>query len=134
MNRILTFHYEGVKASGDRIGSAYYLEGDYIPVAVRIHAETAPDIEDAEFEILKDGVSIMNNRNSIRYNSTTGLVTANTTSTTAVLAKGESTEIDADDFKDGEIGDCWMTCKLSKDGGGRNFTIQLELEEISDED
>ncbi len=134
MKRILTWHYEGVKGKGDRIGAAFYAESDYTPIAVRIHAEQAPDYDDAGFEILKDGVSIMNNRDNISYN-VYGVVISNTTTTTVVLAKGETSEENAEDFASDLIeSGTWLTCKLDKDGGGRTFTIQLILESDSDEE
>ncbi len=134
MTRILAWSYEGVKGKGDRIGAACYAESDYSPIAVRIHAEQAPDYDDAEFEILKDGVSIMKNRVNTSYNAY-GVVIPNPATTTVVLAKGETSEENAEDFASDLIeSGTWLTCKLDKDGGGRNFTIQLVLESDSDDE
>ena len=131
---ILTWHYEDIRAAGDRVGAAYYISGDYSPIAVRIHAEKAPDVEDAEFEILKDGVSIMNDRGAIVHDIY-GIVQSRTVNTTVVLAKGATTDEAADDFKNETIeSGSWLTCTLNKDGGGNNFTIQCELAQIEDED
>jgi hypothetical protein len=129
--KILTFHSE--QHGAGRFGAAYYLESAYSPEAVRIHAEVAPN-SDAEFEILKDGVSIMNNRDFIRRDSY-GRITSNTTSTTVVLTKGETSAESADDFINQTLdAESWITCKLVDHGGGRNFTIQLELSEVEEDE
>jgi hypothetical protein len=134
MNRILTWH-DPEKQGDGRFGPAYYMDIEYEPVAVRIHAETAPYLADAEFQILDDGVSIFSNRASNLLNKTTGVLTVGTPSTTAVLMKGESSEPDAEDFNNItiEVGS-WLTCELVNNGGGKNFTVQLELEQVSDDE
>lgn len=132
MNRILTFH-DPEKQSDGRFGAAYYVESDFAPIAVRLHAENAPHLADAEFEILKDGVSIMNNRDKLQRDIY-GAITSNTTTTTVVLTKGTSTAEVADDFIDQTIeSDGWITCELVNPGGGKNFTVQVELEQIEPE-
>lgn len=113
-DRVLTWHREGVSADNVRIGPTYYLEAEYEPVAVRIHAENAPSDDAAVFDIKADGVSIFNS--------------------TIALAKGQTTDEAADDFKAGlilSVGS-WLHCQLLSTSGGRNFTIQLELERVSE--
>lgn len=132
-DRILIWHTEG-KGDEPRIGPAYYLETDYEPLKVRIHAEVAPSDEDAEFDIRADGVSIFANQTPTP-NAPAGRQTYITSNTGAVLAKGDTTEVDAEDFKEGltlEEGS-WLTCVPIRGGKGKNFTISLELDSIADE-
>lgn len=131
MNRHLTWLYDSVRGTGSQVGPAYFIEHDCIPVAVRIHSEVAPDVEDAEFEILRDGVSVMNNRDSIQYNETTGKVISDTSTTSVVLAKGcTSADYDSDFSSDMIVGEAWLTCTLVKDGSGRYITIDMEVQEV----
>ena len=131
MNKILTFH-DSEKQSAGRLGAAYYLETDYAPVALRIHAEQTPHTGDAEFEILRDGVTIMNNRERLRRNIS-GVITSNAIKTTVVLSKSESDAEFADDFIGETLeADGWITCKLVTNGGGKNFSVQLELSDESE--
>jgi hypothetical protein len=131
MKRYLTWHFpEGSHSNGSE---AYYVDKAYSPYAVRIHAVTAPTTSDAEFEILSDDVSIMSNRNVVRRDSY-GRITSNTTATSIVLTKGETSNEAADDFSDDEIEtETWLTCTMTNGGGGKNFIVQLELEAPDDE-
>ena len=134
-NRVLTWN--ALKSDGNlySIGATYYIEADYEPVAVRLYAEVAPDVEDAEFNIYDDGVTILQNRASDTYYVTGGVQTKATSVTNVVLTKGGNDEVFAGDFKDTVIeGGSWVSCNLIKDGGGKNFTVQLDLVRLSEED
>lgn len=131
-DRILIFHMperKGQHGDWNRIGPTYYMDGDYMPVALRVHAEGAPSDRTLEIDILDDGVSIFTNRASIQNNAITSAVERQTTQTTGSLPKGENTEDNADVFKSGKIAEgSWVHCEMPYDGNARNVTIQLELE------
>ncbi len=130
-SRILTWHLLKTLGNETRIGPTFYIEADYTPVAVRIHAETAPNLADAEFDIYDDGVSIFSDRSVNLVNQTTGVVTEVTPKTTAVLIKGENSEEDAEEFGSSLIEEgSWVYCNIIESGNGKNFTVQLELESI----
>lgn len=125
--RILTFHQKEVSGGGLRIGPTYYIEADYAPIAVRIHAEVAPT-RDAEVDIFDDGVSIFNNKTPTVLNSTSGQDETGVAVTTAKLSKNYDQEELAGDFATSLIAEgSWVHCNLVDAGGGRNFTVQLEL-------
>ena len=133
--RVLTWNT--LKSDGNlySIGATYYIEADYEPVAVRLYAEVAPDVEDAEFNIYNNGETIFQNRASDTYYVTGGVQTKATPVTNVILTKGENDEVFAGDFKDTVIeGGSWVSCNLIKDGGGKNFTVQLDLVRLSEED
>ena len=137
-DRILTWHRHITKHNETRIGPAFYMEADYEVVAVRIHSETAPTSGDVEVDILDDGVSIFSNRASSfsTPSSQKGVVgTSNPVRTTAILLKGETTEIDAEDFNQNpiEIGS-WVTCSIEKRDTCENLTVHLELLKVSEND
>jgi hypothetical protein len=135
------YSFPGQSADG-LILPAGYIEADYAPIAVRIYADKAPDYADAEFDILDDGVSIFNAHGLTRPETPTmgNAATypdypAYPASTSVSLPKGDNSEVMADDFNDAEISsDSWITCQIKADGGGRNFTVILELERISEAD
>jgi hypothetical protein len=131
--RILTWgtqKYPGASYGGI-ILPAYYVEKACGLSAVRIHAGTAPHSEDATFDIMSDGVSIFNNHAYEPEVMTAGDPTLYPADTSVSLFSGETSEVLADDFNSGEIeAGSWVTCKCNQDGAGKNFTIQLELEEI----
>jgi hypothetical protein len=132
--RILTFHNQDTVGNETRIGPTYYIEADYEKVAVRIYAETAPT-RDAEIDIFDDGVSIFNSRASTHISLPSGFRTVTSDKTTAVLAGGENSEVDAEDFNDTPIEKgSWIHCNLVDAGGGKNFTVQLELRQVSEDD
>ncbi len=111
--------------------SVYYLDMDCEPIAVRLYAENAPDVEDAEFNIYNDGTTIFADRASHTYYKTGGIETYASAVTNISLTKGENDEVLAGDFKDEVIeAGSWISCNLIKDGGGKNFTVQLDLREI----
>ncbi len=114
------------------IGATYYIDAEYEPVAVRIYAEQAPDVEDAEFNIYDDGVTIFADRSSPTFYITGGVETEADPVTNIVLSKGENSNDAAQDFKESlelEKGS-WISCNLIKDGGGRNFSVHLELTKV----
>lgn len=130
----LTWHTLKNTGDGYSIGATYYMDTDYIPVAVRLYAEDAPDIEDAEFNIYKDGVTLFNDRSTKTFRTISGKFEADA-ETNITLTKGETQEVTADDFTEELLLEegTFISCNILKDGGGRNFTIQLEIEKVSDE-
>lgn len=132
-NRVLTWNYFDYAGSETRMGPTYYIEADYAPVAVRIHAEKAP-IRDAKIDIFDDGVSIFNDRASKTFSAATGY-SSNTPETEAVLGEGLNEEEYAEDFNGNPIEQgSWVHCTLVDAGGGKNFTVHLELEKVSEDD
>lgn len=136
MNRVLVWN--AFRCDGDEyaIGPAYYLEGDYVPVGVRLYAEVSPGVEDAEFDIYDDGSSIFADKASHTYYYDGGTVPSAraTSDTTVSLHVGDTEEVDAENFQDEfflEQGS-WITCRFVKDGGGKNFTVLLELKPMSE--
>lgn len=128
-DRILTWIID--KYPGDTtVPGAFYIENEYTPVAVRIHAQTAPDVADATFDILDDGVSIFADRDKDLVTVSTGVTKFHTPNTKIILPKGDNSETDAEDFKENlEIEEgSWITCQMFADGGGKNFTVILELD------
>lgn len=135
MNKTLVFHYhDGVGNEARMAPSAYYMDADYEPVAVRIYAEDAP-LWDAEIDIFDDGVTIFKDRAAITYkNSSRTDYTSGTPVTESILGEDQNSEEFAEDFKDTPIAQgSWVYCNLVDAGGGKNFTVQLELKEISEE-
>ncbi len=131
--RILTFN--GTDTLAGQLGAAHYLEADYQPIAVRIHAETAPQA-DAEFNILADGTSILNDRASyVQTADGSGVFKGRAASRSVVLPKGGTSEADAEDFIGNPLSQgTWVTCEIVHNGGGKNFTVQVELETLAEED
>ena len=134
-NKVLVWSVHRCDGNPTVMLPSHYIESDVAPLAVRIYAVTAPDYDEAKFEIYDDGVSIMGDRN---YSYSTYI--ANTANPPAAsrdifLGKGENSEEMAEDFNDNtiEVGS-WMTCVLTQDGGGRDFTVVLELENLSESD
>jgi len=134
-DRILTWHSDEAKGANARIGATFYIESDYMPTAVRIHAEKAPVNGDAQIDIQdEDGVSIFANRTPtpVDYSGRESILTS---TTSAVLVKGENYEEDAEDFKQNDLmleEGSWVSCYLLDDAGGKNFTVSLELENFED--
>lgn len=134
-DRILVFHSDAVRRPGDSIGPTYYMEADCAPLAVRIHAEKAPTVGDASFDITQDGVSIFANQTPERVYPERRLSYVAETKKVE-LPKGQTNEELADDF----VSDLaftaggWVQCVLKNAAGGENFTIQLELENLSEPD
>ena len=130
MNQSISFHIE----SGSQVMMlpAHYIEADYAVVAARIYAERAPSVEDAEFDIYADGVSIFTNRTPTPTPAP-GTEAVLTLTTTISLTKDNNDESFTGDFSASMLeAGTWLTCKLIKGGGGKNFTVQLDLVRISD--
>jgi len=121
---ILTFYSQELSGSG-QYGPAYYIPESMTPVNLRIHAAKTPTVDDATFEIYADGVSIMSNRYPYTVTQTAPPV-QNETDTTVMLPKNQSSAEDAENFNGDVVG--WVTCKVVNNGGGKGFTLQLELE------
>ena len=125
-NLILT--WSAYKDHGNRramMPSAYYMDTDYVPIAVRLYAEFTPEIEDAEFNIYDDGVTLLTDRSTKKFNVTSGTFEADP-ETNVAISKGENTEVFTGDLKDTIIAESsWVSCNIIKDGGGRNFTSNL---------
>jgi hypothetical protein len=134
MNRILRFHLHETSGNRATMLPCYFVDAEYEPVAVRIHAVDAPTSE-AKIDIFDDGVSIFNDQGSTRVDSTTGAITTVGAGTTVTLAAGENYEESAEDFLDTdiEIGSI-ISCDLVDAGGGKNYTVQLELRQVSEGD
>ncbi len=132
-NLILT--WSAYKDHGNRRAmapSAYYMDTDYVPIAVRLYAEFTPEIEDAEFNIYDDGVTLLTDRATKKFRVLTGRFEADPEVNVAISV-GENTEVSTGDLKDTIIEEgSWVSCNIIKDGGGRNFTVQLELEPIGE--
>jgi len=135
VNRLLVFHYHETSGNEVRMApSAYYMDGEYNKVSVRIYAENAP-VRDAKIDIFDDGVSIFNDRSNRAFNFATGVVIPKTAETYAVLAVGQNSEDVAEDFNDTLIAkESWVYCNLVDAGGGKNFTVQLELHQVSEDE
>ena len=135
MNRLLIFHYHKTYANEARMApSAYYMDAEYDKVSVRIYAETAP-LRDAKFDIFDDGVSIFSNRTNRAVNATTGVDITGAANTNAVLVAGQNSEEIAGDFNDNIIEEgSWVYCNMVDSGGGKNFTVQLELHQTSEDE
>jgi hypothetical protein len=115
---------------------AYYLENEYEPVAVRIHADSAPKVEAATIDIFDDGVSIFNDHEADSNNLSFNYLYQHVPNTTVGIEPEETDELMAEDFRDDltlEAGS-WITCKMYSDGGARNVTVILELNKITESD
>lgn len=132
MNRILNWNALSDGGNNYNLGS-FYIGEDSIPAAARIHAEISPDVEDAEFDIKCNGVSIFPARNRNIYYPNGGVQTKRDGETTVSLSKGSNSEDIIDAFaEDALVKDTWITCNLINDGGGRNFSIQLEIASVEE--
>lgn len=113
---------------------AYYLEGEYEPVAVRIYADSAPKVEACTFDIYDDGTSIFIDKDADNVDMTATYQHQHVANTKVSLEAGDTDELMADNFEDGlyiESGS-WITCKMFNDAGARNVTIILELNKLSE--
>lgn len=63
-DKVLTWHIPVVIGEGVRQGPTHYVDGDYTPTRLIIHAENAPINGNLEIDILDDGVSILEDRSS----------------------------------------------------------------------
>lgn len=135
MNRLLIFHIHETSGNEARMApSGYYIDGEYDKVGVRLYAEKAP-LRDAKFDIFDDGVSIFSNQTHRTWNRTTGVETTKADVTAVGLPAGENAEEIAEDFNDTPIEEgSWVYCNMVDAGGGRNFTVQLELHQVSEDE
>lgn len=135
MNRLLTFHYHRSAGKEVRMApSAYYMDAEYDKVAVRIYAEVAP-ANDAKIDIFDDGVSIFTDNTDRRVSRATGAITVPSGVTAVVLSAGQNSEEYAEDFNDTLIEEgSWVYCTLADSGGGENFSVQLELRQVSEDE
>jgi len=129
--RILTWHFP---VGGDKSVPSYYMETDYQPEAVRIYAETAPTAGDVQVDIFDDGVSIFNDHAGMEpYPGTAAPFYKRTPNTWVSLLKGETEELDAEDFSSEELGvGSKITCALGTTGGAQNITVHLELSKVDE--
>ena len=109
----------------------YYMEADYVPVALRVYADTKPETDDLRIDIRDDGVSIFKNQPSTTF-TTLGQRTT-TPTTTPVLIKGDNSEEDAGDFLEDALGTgSWISCVIADWAGAKGVTIQLELDKVGE--
>ena len=129
-DRTLTWHY----AESGSILPAFYADEDYEKVAVRIHADTAPNSGDFEVDIFDDGVSIFNSHAMDTVFSELGRAKTAVPVTKVVLPKGDTAEVDAEDFTAVSIEEgSWLTCVVYNIGGAANVTIHLEVDRLGEE-
>lgn len=138
-NRILSWSTLSAEGNLWHLPPAYYIDGDYEKVAVRINAEQAPSVEEAEFNIYADRVSIFSDHSSIttRVAPTKGqaAVVDGVEDTSITLSVNDTSEVMAENFSDAPIeSGSWVTCNCIKDGGGRNFSIHLELKSLFEDE
>ena len=127
MSRILVWHEKDVTSGDKRIGPTFYIEADYKPVAVRIHAENPPVNGDMEVTIYDDGVSIFKNR-AVTHKDNYDRITYDPEAKTAILPKGQNKDDAAESFDTEEIAEgSWVHCVVTKSQGAKNITVQLEL-------
>lgn len=124
---ILTFYSKELNGTG-QYGPAYCMPYAATPVSVKIHAAEPPTVDDATFEIYDDGVSIMANHAEWTVTQTVPPV-QDSTDTSIMLEKNQSDTEIAEDFNDNDIEEgSWVTCIVTNNGGGKGFTVQLEVE------
>jgi len=132
---ILTFYEKDIVGNDTRIGSAYYMEADCEPIAVRIDAEHAPVNGDLEIDIFVDGVSIFPDHAASyqqAYDKVGPTVIHDTVTTTVALTIDQNqSELVGNDFDTAVLEEgSWVTCKVMESGSARNITVQLVTEEL----
>jgi hypothetical protein len=130
---ILTFHTQslpGGKNGGSVMLPAYYLVGDYEVNSVHIHASTAPK-RDAQFRLLADGVSIIENRTVRTWNPTTGVETTGADRDYVELSADKESEEYLDNFDVKTISG-WITCNCKDSGDGKDFTVVLDVSPLDE--
>ena len=111
-DRILVWYVENIVGDGVESGPTFYVEKDYTPSALRVMLKRTADAADFQFDILDDGVSIMNSlRGRVR--------------------KGDASDPDADNFPfgGGRIVEGSLVSLNLTPSGAKGITVQLELEE-----
>ena len=126
---ILTFHYHGTSGSEQVMLPSCYLDEEYGKVSVSIHAVTAP-LRDASFDVYADGNSIFSIRSNQVVDTITGVITDTEYGSYIKLPAGQNVDEMADDFENDLPITGVITCKLIDAGGGSDFTVQLNLEEL----
>ena len=130
MDRVLTWHFP---VGGNGASPTYYIETDCKPEAVRIYAEVAPKTGDLEVDIFDDGASIFNSH--VPYLTSARPYRARTPNTWVFLPKGDTEELDAEDFIGGDIeAGSKVTCALGSINGAQNITVHLELSKMDEPD
>jgi hypothetical protein len=129
-DRILTWHFP----RGVRESPTCYMETDYQPEAVRILAEVAPSAGDLEVDIFVNGVSIFaDHSGTLPYPGTAAPFYKQPSNTWVYLLKGETEELDAEDFGSNELGaGSKVTCVLGGTGGAQGITVHLELSKVDE--
>jgi len=134
MDRIFTFHAHKGQGNPVFMSPAYYIDSDYEKVAVRVYAREAP-VRDASIDVYVDGASIFNDRGYTQVDPTTGVLSTLNSGTFATLEAGDNSELLVDDFTDDDVNEgTWLTCELVDAGGGTDFTVQVELRQISEDE
>ena len=115
---------------------AYYLDNEYDPVAVRIYADSPPGGVDVTFDIFADGVSLFNDQDADTSDLTANYQHKHIANTKISLDAQDSVELMAENFTEGLVleAESWITCKMYSDGGAKNITIILELDQVSESD
>jgi hypothetical protein len=134
-DRVLTWSFNRFPEGGI-LTPAYYMEADYAPLAVRTHALSVPKVNDAEFDIMVDGVSIFVDRDESEDKTNVNYQIQHVPDTSIPLSPNDGDDAMADNFRDDltlEEGS-WVTCKVVTDSGARNVTIQFELQAVSESD
>ncbi|MFA4835552.1 MAG: hypothetical protein WC749_05750 [Dehalococcoidia bacterium] len=109
MDRVLTWHLASFIEGTEAQGPTYYMEKDYDPGHVRIHARIAPDGGDFKADIRVDGVSVFTSEYATLYEDET-------------LAD-EAEDYDNAAFPEGSL----VTCHVMAVNGAKDVTIHLEL-------
>lgn len=131
-DRVLTWHLVKQMGNENQVGPAYYMESDYHPHAVRIHAGAAPQLGDARFDIKADGVSIFNSHYDMPFPEA-GDSTVHEPDTTIFLPLGEQEEEAAEDFRtDPIVRGSWVTCHVASSQKASDMSIHLELERLNE--
>ena len=134
MNQIYTFHHHETSSTKRMAPSAYYVDAEYEKVSARVYAEKAP-VREAKIDIFDDGVSIFRERGIAHADKTTGEISTTGIGTEAMLSSGSNSDELAHDFNENIIEQgSWVYCELIDDGGGKNFTVQLELRQLSEDE
>lgn len=112
-DRILTWYLENLERDGVEQGPAYYIERDYVPVALRVLVRGKPDAGNLTFDIKDDGVTIL--------------------ASTGFVGKGDTREPDAETFprRPATIQkDSIVTFDITSSGGAKGISVHLELDAV----
>ena len=116
--RILVWHVDHPRGDDDSQGPVFYMDSDYSPGSVRLHARLATS-GDLKVDIRQDGVSIFSSEK-------------------ATLNGGSTLEEDAQDYpldNDPFIAEeSVLSFHIIQTGGAEGITCELELTTLEDED